>query len=99
MYAQMADTGQKRLRTLEEMTADAQAFQQRVDADVKIEPKDWMPSPPANRSARPSPAPRTSRTYAFGPNATRTTGTQPQLGMPTPIPRVRTMRDKGTTFK
>src|SRR5438045_9302379 len=43
MYAQMVDTGQKRLRTLEEMTAEEQAFQQRVDADVKIEPKDWMP--------------------------------------------------------
>src|SRR5437764_15293876 len=43
MYAQMVDTGQKRLRTLEEMTPEEQAFQQPVDADVKIEPKDWMP--------------------------------------------------------
>src|SRR2546426_6895116 len=43
MYAQMVDTGAKKLRTLEEMTPEERAFQQRIDADVKIEPKDWMP--------------------------------------------------------
>src|SRR6266705_4408074 len=43
MYAQMVDTGAKKLRSLEEMTPEERAFQQRVDADVKIEPKDWMP--------------------------------------------------------
>src|SRR3989442_8359296 len=43
MYAQMVDTGAKRLRSLEEMTPEERAFQQRIDADVKIEPKDWMP--------------------------------------------------------
>ena len=43
MYAQMVDTGATRLRSAEELSADEQAFQQRVAADVKIEPKDWMP--------------------------------------------------------
>ncbi|TMG86271.1 MAG: 1,2-phenylacetyl-CoA epoxidase subunit A [Betaproteobacteria bacterium] len=43
MYAQMVDTGAKRLRSLEEMTPEERAFQERVDADIKIEPKDWMP--------------------------------------------------------
>src|ERR1700758_5858322 len=43
MYAQMVETGAKRLRSLEEMSPEEQAFQQRVDADVKIEPKEWMP--------------------------------------------------------
>src|SRR2546428_2758269 len=43
MYAQMVDTGAKKLRSLEEMTPEERAFQERVDADIKIEPKDWMP--------------------------------------------------------
>ncbi len=43
MYAQMVDTGAKRLRSPEEMTPEERAFQARVDADIKIEPKDWMP--------------------------------------------------------
>ena len=43
MYAQMVDTGAKELRSLEEMTPEERAFQARVDADIKIEPKDWMP--------------------------------------------------------
>ncbi len=43
MYAQMVDTGVAKLKDAAEMAADEQAFQARVDADVKIEPKDWMP--------------------------------------------------------
>ena len=43
MYAQMVDTGAKKLRSLEEMTPEERAFQERVDADIKIEPKEWMP--------------------------------------------------------
>ncbi|TMH29494.1 MAG: 1,2-phenylacetyl-CoA epoxidase subunit A [Betaproteobacteria bacterium] len=43
MYAQMVDTGAKRLRTSEEMSPEERAFQERIDADIKIEPKDWMP--------------------------------------------------------
>src|SRR2546426_12840958 len=43
MYAQMVDTGARKLRTLEEMAPEERAFQERIDADVKIEPKDWMP--------------------------------------------------------
>ncbi len=43
MYAQMVDTGVKAVATMAEMSADEQAFQARIDADVKIEPKDWMP--------------------------------------------------------
>src|SRR2546422_5679476 len=43
MYAQMVDTGARKLRTLEEMAPEERAFQERIDADTKIEPKDWMP--------------------------------------------------------
>src|SRR5450631_114290 len=43
MYAQMVDTGAKRMRALEEMSPEERAFQARIDADIKIEPKDWMP--------------------------------------------------------
>jgi ring-1,2-phenylacetyl-CoA epoxidase subunit PaaA len=45
MYAQLVETGAKRLRSLEEMSAEERAFQERVDAGIKIEPKDWMPEP------------------------------------------------------
>ena len=43
MYAQMVETGAKRLRSLEELGPEERAFQERIDADVRIEPKDWMP--------------------------------------------------------
>ena len=39
----MVDTGTQRLRSTQELSAEEQAFQARVDAGVKIEPKDWMP--------------------------------------------------------
>src|ERR1700682_1101449 len=45
MYAQMVNTGAKKLRSLEEMTPEERAFQERIDAGVKIEAKDWMPEP------------------------------------------------------
>src|SRR6185295_10523569 len=43
MYAQMVETGLKNVRTLEDMSAEERAFQDRIDAGIKIEPKDWMP--------------------------------------------------------
>ena len=43
MYAQMVDTGCQKLRSVEEMAPEERAFQARIDADIKIEPKDWMP--------------------------------------------------------
>ena len=43
MYAQMVDTGVKAVKALAEMLPEEQAFQARIDADVKIEPKEWMP--------------------------------------------------------
>jgi ring-1,2-phenylacetyl-CoA epoxidase subunit PaaA len=43
MYAQMVDTGVKAVRTAAEMSAEDRVFQARVDADVKIEPRDPMP--------------------------------------------------------
>jgi ring-1,2-phenylacetyl-CoA epoxidase subunit PaaA len=43
MYAQMVDTGTGNVKALDEMSLEEQGFQARVDADVKIEPKDWMP--------------------------------------------------------
>lgn len=43
MYAQLVETGVKRLKTREEMTEEERAFQDRIDAEIKIEPKNWMP--------------------------------------------------------
>src|SRR5580704_2721858 len=43
MYAQLVDTGAKKLRSLEELSPEERAFQERIDREVKIEPRDWMP--------------------------------------------------------
>ncbi len=43
MYAQMVKTDGTGVKTLEEMSPEERDFQQRIDADQKIEPKDWMP--------------------------------------------------------
>ena len=43
MYAQMVDTGVAQVGTTSEMEPDERAFQARVVADIRIEPKDWMP--------------------------------------------------------
>ena len=43
MYAQLVETGSQGLRSLHEMSAEERAFQERIDAGIKIEPKDWMP--------------------------------------------------------
>ncbi len=43
MYAQLVETGVKRVKDLEEMTPEERAFQERIDAEIKIEPKNWMP--------------------------------------------------------
>jgi ring-1,2-phenylacetyl-CoA epoxidase subunit PaaA len=43
MYAQMVDTGVRKIKGAEEMTPAEQEFQARIDADIKIEPKDAMP--------------------------------------------------------
>jgi ring-1,2-phenylacetyl-CoA epoxidase subunit PaaA len=43
MYAQMVDTGLKKVQSVDDMSAQEQAFQARIDAGIKVEPKDWMP--------------------------------------------------------
>ncbi|MGB9108265.1 MAG: 1,2-phenylacetyl-CoA epoxidase subunit PaaA [Telluria sp.] len=43
MYAQLVETGLKKVQTRADMSPEEQAFQARIDAGVKIEPKDWMP--------------------------------------------------------
>ena len=43
MYAQMVKTGVEHIQSKEEMSPEERAFQDRVDADIKIEPKEWMP--------------------------------------------------------
>lgn len=43
MYAQLLDTGVKRLKSLEEMDPQERAFQEKIDAEIKIEAKNWMP--------------------------------------------------------
>ena len=43
MYAQLVDTGLTRVQTEAELSELEKQFQQRIDAGIRIEPKDWMP--------------------------------------------------------
>jgi ring-1,2-phenylacetyl-CoA epoxidase subunit PaaA len=43
MYAQLVKTGATHVKTREEMSPEEQWFQDRIDANIKIEPKEWMP--------------------------------------------------------
>ena len=43
MYAQEVKSTGKGVKTLDEMDPEERAFQERIDADIKIEPKEWMP--------------------------------------------------------
>ena len=43
MYAQEVKATGERVRTLDEMGPEERAFQEKVDAGIKIEAKDWMP--------------------------------------------------------
>ncbi len=43
MYAQMVETGVRQVKGVAEMSPEERAFQARIDADVKVEPRDWMP--------------------------------------------------------
>ncbi|MDI6836114.1 MAG: 1,2-phenylacetyl-CoA epoxidase subunit A [Rhizobiaceae bacterium] len=43
MYAQMVKTDSDRVKSLNEMSAEERAFQDRIDRGEKIEPKEWMP--------------------------------------------------------
>jgi ring-1,2-phenylacetyl-CoA epoxidase subunit PaaA len=43
MYAQLVDTGAKGVKTLDQMEPQERAFQERINAGIKTEPKDWMP--------------------------------------------------------
>src|SRR5688500_15377364 len=42
MYAQMVETGVTKDQDVVQMSPEEQAFQARIDADIKVEPKDWM---------------------------------------------------------
>lgn len=43
MYAQLVETGVKRIKSLEEMSREERDFQEKIDAEIKIEAKNWMP--------------------------------------------------------
>jgi ring-1,2-phenylacetyl-CoA epoxidase subunit PaaA len=43
MYAQLVETGVKRIKSLEEMSPEERNFQEKIDAEIKIEAKNWMP--------------------------------------------------------
>jgi ring-1,2-phenylacetyl-CoA epoxidase subunit PaaA len=43
MYAQMVETGVTSVRSTEQLSGPERAFQERIDAGIRIEPKDWMP--------------------------------------------------------
>ncbi|MFK4751605.1 1,2-phenylacetyl-CoA epoxidase subunit PaaA [Oceanobacter antarcticus] len=43
MYAQMVETGVKQVKALDDMSPEERVFQEKIDAEIKIEPKNWMP--------------------------------------------------------
>lgn len=43
MYAQMVKTASSGVKALEDMTEEERIFQDKIDRDIKIEPRDWMP--------------------------------------------------------
>jgi len=43
MYAQMVETGVDSVRGADQLSGQERRFQERVDAGIRIEPKDWMP--------------------------------------------------------
>jgi len=43
MYAQMIKTARSGIKPREEMTDKERDFQDKIDRDIKIEPRDWMP--------------------------------------------------------
>ncbi len=43
MYAQMVDTGLRKVQDASAMSPEELAFQARIDADIKVEAQDWMP--------------------------------------------------------
>ena len=43
MYAQMVKTASSGVKSRDEMTQQERAFQDKIDRDIKIEPRDWMP--------------------------------------------------------
>ncbi|WP_394426514.1 1,2-phenylacetyl-CoA epoxidase subunit PaaA [Vreelandella stevensii] len=43
MYAQLVETGTNKLKTLDEMSLEERQFQERINDEIKIEPKNWMP--------------------------------------------------------
>ncbi|CUH68751.1 1,2-phenylacetyl-CoA epoxidase, subunit A [Thalassovita gelatinovora] len=43
MYAQMIKSTGEGVKSRDEMSPEEAAFQEKVDADIKIEPRDWMP--------------------------------------------------------
>ena len=43
MYAQLIKTARSGIKTREEMSDQEREFQDKIDNDIKIEPRDWMP--------------------------------------------------------
>ena len=43
MYAQMVKSTGQAVKSVEDMEGEERAFQEKVNADIKIEPKNWMP--------------------------------------------------------
>ena len=72
MYTQGLDSlGKDSLQAPAPQQAELEArFQQRIDADEKIEAKDWMPRRTGRRSSARSPSTRTPRSSACFRRAT-----------------------------
>lgn len=43
MYAQLVETGVKKIKSLDEMSQEECEFQAKIEAEIKIEAKNWMP--------------------------------------------------------
>ena len=70
MYAQMVETGVRQVKGAAEMSPDERAFQARIDADVKVEPRDWMPESYRRTLVRQIRSMRIPRSSACCPRAT-----------------------------
>ena len=74
----------------DEMSPQERAFQDRIDADIKIEPKDWMPEDYRKTLIRRSRSTRTPRSSACSPRATGSPARPPWSARRSCSPKSRT---------
>ena len=88
----MVKTGVDHIQSKEEMSPEERAFQDRVDADIKIEPKEWMPEAYRKTLIRQISQHAHSRSSACSRRATGSPAPRPSSARPSCSPRCRTRR-------